>query len=63
MSSGNANVHTYAVYTAKVVQYILRMFALDKRSLAVFRVLAGIVTIYDLLLRYPDIHNHYSDKV
>jgi hypothetical protein len=58
----NNNVHIIAVYTAKVVQYALRMFALDKRSLALWRVLCGIVTIYDLLLRYPDIHNHYSDK-
>lgn len=46
----------------RAVQYLLRMFALDKRSLALWRVLVGIVTIYDLLLRYPDIHNHYSDK-
>lgn len=44
------------------MQYVLRMFALDKRSLAVWRVLCGLVTIYDLILRYSDIHNHYTDK-
>ena len=60
--NSNNNVHVIAVYTAKVAQYVLRMFALDKRSLALWRVLCGIVTIYDLLLRYPDIHNHYTDQ-
>lgn len=62
MNSNNPNVQTYAVYIVKAVQYLLRMFALDKRSMALWRFLAGIVTIYDLALRYPDIHNHYSDK-
>lgn len=61
-TTSNPHVPLFAVYIAKAIQYCLRMFALDKRSLALFRFLAGITTIYDLALRYPDIHNHYSDK-
>lgn len=40
----------------------LRIFSLDKRSLALFRICMGIVTIYDLQQRFPDIHNHYADR-
>jgi len=38
------------------------MFGIDKRALAVFRVLVGMIGIYDMYERWPDIKAHYSDE-
>jgi hypothetical protein len=49
-------------YIVRGVMGFLRLFALDKRSLALFRVCMGLLTLYDINQRFPDIHNHYADR-
>ncbi|KAN0026758.1 hypothetical protein ACTFIV_007749 [Dictyostelium citrinum] len=38
------------------------MFGVDKRALAAFRVCIGLIGIYDIIERWPDIKAHYSDE-
>lgn len=38
-----------------------RLFAIDERSLALFRICIGLVLLVDLLTRGSDIQQHYSD--
>ncbi|KAK5574593.1 hypothetical protein RB653_009846 [Dictyostelium firmibasis] len=38
------------------------MFGVDKRALAAFRVCIGLIGMYDLIERWPDIKAHYSDE-
>jgi len=41
--------------------FLTQVFGLDKRSMAVWRIAVGIVTIGDLINRGTEIHAHYSD--
>ncbi|EAL71619.1 hypothetical protein DDB_G0271510 [Dictyostelium discoideum AX4] len=38
------------------------MFGVDKRALAAFRVCIGLIGMYDIIERWPDIKAHYSDE-
>ena len=46
---------------AVVARYIRRVFAIDPRSLALFRVGLGILLLVDLVIRVTDCEAHYSD--
>jgi len=41
--------------------FLTDFLSLDKRSLALFRILLGLVIIYDLYTRFLDLEPHYSD--
>jgi len=49
------------VLLVRALSRLLRIFALDSRSLALFRVWIAATTISDVLTRFPDTHHHYSD--
>jgi len=38
-----------------------RLYGIDIRSLALFRVLLGVLILFDLLIRLPDIRVFYTD--
>ncbi len=38
------------------------IFGLDVRSLALFRIALGVVLLFDVVLRYQDVHAHYTDE-
>lgn len=46
----------------EALSYLRESYALDYRSLAVFRVLVGLVVLIDLLLRSPHVYTLYSDS-
>ena len=41
---------------------VRQIFGLDVRSLALFRVMLGLVMIGDLMNRAIDLHAHYTDS-
>lgn len=51
-----------AVLLLRLLTGFIRMFVLDSRSLALFRVWIGATTISDVMTRFPDAHHHYSDS-
>eukprot|EP01133_Synstelium_polycarpum_P009234 gene9234-10832_t len=55
-------VTTHKRPLAHPVSKMETLLGVDKRSLAVFRVLVGIVGLYDIIERWPDAKAHYSDE-
>lgn len=47
---------------SKTLTYVRDSYALDYRSLAVFRVLVALVVLIDLALRFPHTYTLYSDS-
>jgi hypothetical protein len=43
-------------------QWAQRVFGMDVRSLAVFRIFLGLTVLLDVLLRFPDAEAFYSDR-
>ncbi|GAM20519.1 hypothetical protein SAMD00019534_036940 [Acytostelium subglobosum LB1] len=52
---------TKKVWTT-VQSKIRTIFGVDRRSLALMRVMLGVIGIFDLIDRFPDIKAHYSDE-
>ena len=46
----------------RLLALLSRMFGADLRSLAVFRMVLGLVMLFDLLGRWSDVAVHYSDR-
>ncbi len=47
---------------ASILAMLSTMFGVDLRSLAVFRIVLGLVMLFDLLGRWSDVALHYSDR-
>eukprot|EP01112_Ceratiomyxa_fruticulosa_P008639 TRINITY_DN2238_c0_g3_i1.p1 TRINITY_DN2238_c0_g3~~TRINITY_DN2238_c0_g3_i1.p1 ORF type:complete len:339 (+),score=42.30 TRINITY_DN2238_c0_g3_i1:137-1153(+) len=61
----NSNVHSSnnsALSSIKgVLSLVFSSFEVDLRSLALFRILVSSLVMWDILLRLPNTHAHYSD--
>ncbi|HCG90383.1 MAG TPA: hypothetical protein DEZ08_00890 [Dehalococcoidia bacterium] len=47
--------------TKSILNYIHNNFSLDLRSLALFRIVVGVLLLWDLIWRMKDLTAHYSD--
>src|SRR4051812_11045407 len=65
IATANLASEPAAVTTSRldaVLAVLARMFGTDLRSLAAFRMVIGLIVLFDILGRWSDVAIHYSDQ-